>query len=1177
MIDQIRNRITSSEPFLQLTAALKSIQPGSPVHLRGISGSLIAFVAAHIFELRKSHLLLVAADKDRAEQLRDDCAAILGDDRVCLYVSGPAHAAVNLDMSAPIAQIETLRSLLQSTPVLVAATAEALTTMLPPVKQFAERAIELEVNREYPFEELLQKLATIGFLKKDFVEEYGDFAVRGGILDVFPFIGDNPIRFEFWGDSVESVREFDVISQRSIRELQKATIVASLFTKYADSAREPDFADEKEARISIFEYLSNDALLFFDEPMLMEKEIDELQQEGYSNILTWTTIEKFTKDFVRVDHAAIQTSPSKIRIDFQSHSQAPIAGSIKRLIEQIRTYSNQDYAIYLASDTKEESERLDGLIEEELTAPDEPGARSQKLESARLDAEDIIPPREGADEEGSRNEDTLYPISEPQHSVLSGYSPWADKFSSPIKYQHLPEALHSGFIFLPAKIAIFTEHEIFGRLKRRGTTKRKKFKGFTQKEIQQLKRGDFVVHRDYGIGRFAGLQKIIVRGVETEVMKLVYEENDSLYVHLHFIDRVQKYSSQEGHTPKLSKLGGLDWDRLKSRARKKIKDIARDLIKLYARRKHEQGFAFASDTHWQKEMEASFLYEDTPDQAKSTSDVKQDMEQSSPMDRLICGDVGFGKTEVAVRAAFKAVMNSKQVAVLVPTTILAHQHFHTFLNRIGRYSLRVESLTRFRSKKDQKDVLESLKEGKVDVLIGTHRILSKDVTFKDLGLLIIDEEQRFGVASKEKLRQLRASVDTLTLTATPIPRTLQFSLMGARDLSLINTPPRNRIPIQTEIAQFDLQLIHEVIMKELHRNGQVYFVHDRVQNIDLIRSMLEEHIPKARFHVAHGQMKGHELEKAMMDFLEKKYDVLLCTKIIESGIDIPSVNTIIINRADRFGLAELYQLRGRVGRSNIQAYAYLLTPPLSVLPRVTLRRLQAIQEFTELGSGFNLAMRDLEIRGAGNLLGGEQSGFILEMGFELYQRVVEEAVAELKEEEFHELAEKKGENGKKIKGETVIETDVEAFIPDIYIEYDAERLDIYRRLYRCESLEDIHTIQAELKDRFGAYPEEAEHLFQQIELKIIAAKMGFIKVELSGAVLVLHFPPPEEMTFYENANAPFQKIMTSIHGLKPFHPHLKQDGKQLKLIARIKLSENPKERLDEARAFIDTLSVLSMS
>ena len=1055
MIEQIKKRVTDSEPFRQLKATMNSLQPKSLVQLQGISGSLIAFAAAYIFEFQKTQILLVAADRDRAEQFRDDCATLLGDNKVCLYVAEPTHAAMNLDMSAPIAQMETLRALSRSECVVVVASAEALTMKLPPVKQFAERAIELEVNKEYPFEELIQKLVTMSFVKKDFVEEYGDFAVRGGILDIFPFIGDNPIRFEFWGDTVESIREFDVLSQRSIRELQTANVVANLFndhTNAADLSQISDSIDEKETRVSVFEYLSSDALLFFDEPLLIEKEIEELQKEGYSNILNWKMIEKSANGFARFDHTVIQNSQSKIRIDFQSYPQPPIAGSIKRLIEQIRKFSNQGHSVYIACDTKEESERLDGLIEEELTAPDELESSSHILETINRESEDHFPMWEDVEKNKNQNEDNVYLITQSQISNLS----------SSITYQFLPEALHFGFIYPPANIAIFTEHEIFGRLKQRGTTKRKKFKGFTQKELQQLKRGDFVVHQDYGIGRFVGLQKIKVRGVEAEVIKLVYEENDALYVHLNFIDRVQKYSSQEGHTPKLSKLGGSDWDRLKSRARKKIKDIARDLIKLYARRKHERGFAFTSDTHWQKEMEASFLYEDTPDQAKSTMDVKQDMEQQAPMDRLICGDVGFGKTEVAVRAAFKAVMNGKQVAVLVPTTILAHQHFHTFLDRIGRYSVRVESLTRFRPKNEQKEVLEGLKEGRVDILIGTHRLLSKDVVFKDLGLLIIDEEQRFGVASKEKLRQLRASVDTLTLTATPIPRTLQFSLMGARDLSLINTPPRNRIPIQTEIAQFDLQLIHEVIMKELHRGGQVYFVHDRVQNIDLIRTMLEEHIPKARFHVAHGQMKGHELEKAMMDFLEKKFDVLLCTKIIESGIDIPSVNTIIINRADRFGLAELYQLRGRVGRSNIQAYAYLLTPPLSVLPRVTLRRLQAIQEFTELGSGFNLAMRDLEIRGAGNLLGGEQSGFILEMGFEMYQRVVEEAVAELKEEEFNELVEEeKNGNEKKIKVETVIETDIEALIPDIYIEHDTERLDVYRHLYRCESLEEINMMRAE--------------------------------------------------------------------------------------------------------------------
>ena len=1171
MIETIQKKIAESEPFRQLTAITESHRFGNPVQVQGIGGSLMAFVAVHLFTMRQSQMLFIVPDKDHAEQLRDDCALLLGDSVVHLFASGPTHAAKLLEMSAPIAQMETLCALSRSERVLVIASAEALTMKLPGPKRFTERSFELEINKEYPFEHLIQKLTGIGFEKKDFVEEYGDIAVRGGILDIFPFIGDNPIRFEFWGDSIESIREFDVLSQRSIRELQTASIVPSLHSMYPDEDHSPQKTDIREnidRQVSLFEYLSGDALLFFDEPLLIEKEFDELFQEGYSDLLDWKSLETQAHAFTCFDHSIIRNSNCEMCIDFQSHPQPPIGGSVRRLIEQVQKLSNQDNTIYLACDTKEEGERLSELIEEELTAPENQNtsARRSGGESRSKNSQGEI---QNTDEKD--DDENEFVIDDTQSEISPSQSPVSNPLSF-IQYTLLPEALHSGFIYPSAKIAIFTEHEIFGRLKRRGTIKRKKFKGFTQKELQQLVRGDFVVHQDYGIGRFAGLQKIKVRGVEAEVMKLVYEENDALYVHLNFINRVEKYSSQEGHTPKLNKLGGADWDRLKSKARKKIKDIARDLIKLYARRKHEQGFSFAPDTHWQKEMEASFLYEDTPDQAKSTLDVKQDMEQSSPMDRLICGDVGFGKTEVAVRAAFKAVMNGKQVAVLVPTTILAHQHFITFLDRVGRYSVRVESLTRFRAKKEQKEILQALHEGKVDIVIGTHRLLSKDIAFKDLGLLIIDEEQRFGVSAKEKLRQLRANVDTLTLTATPIPRTLQFSLMGARDLSLINTPPRNRIPIQTEIAQFDHQIIHEAIMKELHRGGQVYFVHDRVQNIHLIQSMLEAHVPKARFHVAHGQMKGHELEKAMMDFLERKYDVLLCTKIIESGIDIPTVNTIIINRADRFGLAELYQLRGRVGRSNIQAYAYLLTPPLSVLPRVTLRRLQAIQEFTELGSGFNLAMRDLEIRGAGNLLGGEQSGFILEMGFEMYQRVVEEAVAELKEEEFGELAEGEKEEGKRKKSETAIETDIEALIPDIYIEHDTERLDIYRRLYRCVSHEEVHVMRGELQDRFGEYPEEVEHLFRLVELKITAARIGFIKVELSGELLLLHFPPPEGKEFYEGDEAPFQKIMGRVHELKQFQPHLKQDGKQLKLLAKIPFSEESKLRLNAIYRFLEGLN-----
>ena len=1004
MIEGINKRIIESEPFHQLAATMDTLQPEHPIQMRGISGSLMAFVGAYLFQKLQGQVLLIVPDQERCEQLRDDCATLLDSQLVYMYTAGPSHAGIQLDVSAPIAQVETLRALSKGERILIIASAEALTVKIPASTEFSRRIIEMEVRKEYPFEQLLATLASLGFEKKDFVEEYGDYAVRGGILDVFPFVGDNPIRFEFWGDTIESIREFDALSQRSIRELQTASVVANIYYDFPnnDTTQTINSMVATKFQATLFDYLIPNALVIFDEPLLIEREIDELFQEGYQNIFDWKGINECVKSYRRLLHSTISSHDSSSIIDFRCNPQPPIGGSVKRLVEQIVRLSTDNYSIYLACDTKDEGERLNELIEEELTAPNNNNRELLERDSAS----DLL----GEKSEGGSNPN----IEDTNTSIVDNHSP--------ISYQLLPEALHSGFIFQPAQIAIFTEHQIFGRLKRRGLNKRRKFKGISQKELQQLQRGDFVVHQEYGIGKFAGLQKIKLRDIETEVMKLLYEENDSLYVNINFINRVQKYSSREGYTPKLSKLGSLDWERLKSRARKKIKDIARDLIRLYARRKHEPGFVFSPDTHWQKELEASFIYEDTADQTKATLDVKQDMENPSPMDRLICGDVGFGKTEVAVRAAFKTVMNSKQVALLVPTTILAQQHFNTFLDRVGRYSVCIESLSRFRTKKEQTTILDALKAGRIDILIGTHRILSKDVIFKDLGLLIIDEEHRFGVKAKEKLRQFRAIVDTLTLTATPIPRTLQFSLMGARDLSLINTPPRNRLPIQTEIAQFDLQLIREAIMKEIHRGGQVYFVHDRVQNIDLILAMLEEHIPKVRFHVAHGQMKGHELEKTMMNFLEKKFDVLICTKIIESGIDIPSVNTIIINRADRFGMAELYQLRGRVGRSNVQAYAYLLTPPLSILPRQTLRRLQAIQEFTELGSGFNLAMRDLEIRGAGNLLGGEQSGFILEMGFEMYQRVVEEAVQELKEEEFKELITSVISQTKKT--ETIIETDI---------------------------------------------------------------------------------------------------------------------------------------------------------
>jgi transcription-repair coupling factor (superfamily II helicase) len=1121
MLEDLKKKIAESEPFLRLRQEGSNVTAGRPLTLRGISGSLMAFVISTLYEVRQGQVVLLVPDDDRAEQLRDDCVQLLGEHSVRLYAHGPGHKATSLDMTAPISQVETLKALTNKEAIVVITSAQAIAARVPPMTEFSRRSLEIVSRKEYPFESLLKQLSELGFERKDFVEEYGDYSVRGGILDVFPYVGENPIRIEFWGDAVESIREFDALSQRSIRELHSANIIASL----------QPASDGSEPGISMLEYLAPDALLVIDEPASVQKEIEELFREGVQNLMTWEDISKRAERFPLVFHSILGQPDLSPAINFHSQSQPPVNGSIKVLLRHFNELSAQGLELVLVCDTQSETDRIKELIEEELTAP------------------------AASDEESGTSIDESSAASEP-------------------KYELLTEALHLGFVYPPAQLALFTEHQVFGRLKRRGQARRKKFKGFSQKEAQQLRRGDYVVHVDYGIGKFAGLQKLKVRGVEQEVMRVLYEENDVLYVNLNFVNRVQKYASQEGHLPKLSKLGAPDWERLKARARKRIKDIARGLITLYARRRLEKGFAFAPDTHWQKELEASFMYEDTPDQAKATIDVKGDMELPSPMDRLICGDVGFGKTEVAVRAAFKSVMNGKQVAILVPTTILAQQHYNTFVDRIGRYSVRVESLSRFKSKKEQDYILGGAKDGKVDVLIGTHRLLSKDVQFKDLGLLVIDEEHRFGVTAKEKLRQLRATVDTMTMTATPIPRTLQFSLMGARDLSIINTPPRNRLPILTEIAQFDIQLIREAILKELHRDGQVYFIHDRVHDIEDIQAMLQSKIPEARFHVAHGQMKGHELERAMMDFLEKKYNVLICTKIIESGIDIPSVNTIIINRADRFGLAELYQLRGRVGRSNEQAYSYLLTPPISSLPRVTLRRLQAIQEFTELGSGFNLAMRDLEIRGAGNLLGAEQSGFIMEMGFEMYQRIVEEAVAELKEQEFDKLFEGQPSRPKGIAGETTIDVDIDAYIPDFFIESDSERLDFYRRLYNASTEDDIRGMRDELRDRFGEYPEEVENLFGIVQLKTIASKLGFIKVEILKSQFSLFFPPPEQKSFYESAGgttAPFQAMMALLPGLKRYKAHLKQDGKQLKLLATVTAGDTAQIVFTSAREFLRLL------
>lgn len=1110
MIDKIKLDIYNSEPFQNLKTVLENEQ--HDITVQNLHGSLAAFLAAMVFEIR-GNVLLVTPDKDTAEKIFDDCSLILGAGNVCLFGERPPQDVEHLDLSAPVSQIETLRYLSTGKSCIVVASPHSLVSKLSPPVKFKKNIIELASNQNYDFQKLIDKLYEFQFQRKDFVESYGDFAVRGGILDIFPFVGVNPVRLEFWGNTIESIREFDAISQRSIRQLETASVVPDIHY------------EDVELQCSVFDYLPENTFIILHQSDLIVSEVEELHREGYTNIFDWDYISEKLSQFSTIKNIDLIKHHTK-PIDFSSSAQPAFNKSINRLVDKLSELTFSGYQTYITCDMKEEAERLEELIQEVLT--------KTNFQSRIIG--DASPPK---------------PYWPGQEFLIAEFRKHESKISNNIEYQIITEPFHSGFIYPPAKIALVTEHEIFGRIKQRSTTSRRKFKGISFKELTQLMRGDYVTHIDYGIGKFDGMQKLNVGGTEQEVVRILYREDDTLFLNLNFVNKIQKYSSQEGHSPTLNKLGSKDWELLKQRAKKKIKDIARDLIKLYALRKKETGFAFSTDSHWQKELEASFMYEDTPDQATTTSDIKQDMERNSPMDRLICGDVGYGKTEVAVRAAFKAIMDNKQVGILVPTTILAQQHYNTFKDRLDRYSVKIESLSRFKTKKEQKQTLENLRTGITDVIIGTHRLLSKDVAFRDLGLLIIDEEHRFGVSAKEKLRMLRSTVDTLTLTATPIPRTLHFSLLGARDLSLINTPPRNRLPIITEIVpatnerKFNWEIVREAILKEMHRAGQVYFVHDRVQNIDEIASLIKQHIPEAKIFAAHGQMRGHALEKIMMDFLEKKFDVLVATKIIESGLDIPNVNTIIINRADRFGMAELYQLRGRVGRSNVQAYAYLITPPLNTLPRTSIRKLQSIVEFTELGSGFNLAMRDFEIRGAGNLLGAEQSGYILDMGFETYENILEQAVDELKQEEFKEIFDIKKLSKPKV--DATIDTDIEALIPSFYVERDYERLEIYRRLYKLDDASKINEIRMELKDRFGEYPPEVENLFKLIELRITASNFFLKGVKISKSNLILLLPEYDNQIFYGDSDSIFQKLTRNVVARPELKPHFSETKTQFQL------------------------------
>jgi transcription-repair coupling factor (superfamily II helicase) len=1110
----------------QLTTTQRGEKRTTHITIKNAVGSLKSVVAALAWKHSPKHVLVVAPDDDTAEAVRADLETLIGADSVLWYAESDKKLALDAEQlnTQLVGVTGALTELVAMERACIVAPAHALIFPVPQPKALSQNLLEVRRGEPLKFDEFITTLTTSGFDRKDFVEMQGDVAVRGGLVDVFAPGMENPIRIEFFGDEVDSIREFDPLSQRSIKELATAALITHLFhnDEHSVNATLLDYLPAETVLVEIFPEQITAALHAAHKKNLKDAQKDthgtsrtkgnkNHQPEPEEEPIDTALAEENTRTFLERLQAfrTLEVNPfheAENAITFSASTHPILNASVTALTAEMRRLAALGYTLYCASDGQEQVKRLRDLIESAFEG--NPDSSHAKIAPSLLE-------------------------NDPNSAHASIDDTSAKTFLTAV-------SLAEGFILQEANIALFTEHQVFMRRRANAIAKEKRAhgvkssnQGISLKELQQLRRGDYVVHTDKGVAQFDGLETITVGGAQQESVRLIFAGGDKMFVHLNYINRLQKYSAEESAKPTLTKLGSSEWQRKKERTKKRLKDIARDLITLYAQRKMQRGVEFAPDSLWQKELEASFMYEDTPDQASATRAVKDDMESATPMDRLICGDVGFGKTEVAIRAAFKAVQAGKQVAVLVPTTILAEQHLSSFRDRLERYAVSNACLSRFRTPAEQKEILKRVESGSVDILIGTHRILSKDVKFKDLGLLVVDEEHRFGVSAKEKLRQMRATIDTITLTATPIPRTLNFSLMGARDVSVINTPPRNRLPVKTEITVWNDAKLTMALERELQRGGQIFMVNDRIGDLDVLSQRLSELVPSLRVVIAHGQMSPEELENRMERFMERKADVLLATKIIESGIDIPNANTMIIHNSDNFGLAELYQLRGRVGRSNAQAYCYLLIPPPQALSRTALRRLQAMEEFSDLGSGFKLAMRDMEIRGAGNLLGAEQSGFIDDIGFELYQKILDEAVQELKEGEFAEIfAHEQRQRGRKhvvtehgevmddidlpINDEMTVETDGDAMLPKTYIASEVERYELYKKLFRSVSMEETETIVSEMRDRFGALPPEALRLMDAVHLRIAALPCSFAHVSLKAGKLVCEFPPEDHTTFYTN-------------------------------------------------------------
>jgi transcription-repair coupling factor (superfamily II helicase) len=1073
------------------------------IFLQHLNGSVPAFVLQTIFTHEKTNQwnhIVVLNDAEEAAYFFNSIESVTEAMDLFYFPSSfkTPHNFNFLNPSHVMLRTEALTKIsMGGNKKIIVTYPEALFEKVILPKTLQKNIIQIKTNDSIDLNAMMQQFIDYGFERTDFVYEPGQFALRGGIFDIYSFGNEKPYRIELFGEEVDSIRLFDPATQLSERKLLQVNIIPNVTTQFEDTEKIP-----------LIEFMNSNTILWVkDWNVIKQRGMD--QWESLNDFLTHTANNKPIElgdahikhtqldDFDTVENAeasllnstiiewGFQANIAKEVISFNTQVQPSFNRQFQLLIANLQELEKKGYALFIFAEQAKQLERL--------------------------------------------------------HAIFTD-------LKTEIQFTPVVKNIHEGFIDHDHKIVCYTDHQIFQRYhKYKVKQAYSKSKAITLRTLRDMQPGDYVTHIDHGVGVYSGLQKIDVNGLMQEAVRIIYKDSDILYVNINSLHKISKYTGKEGAPPKINKLGSDAWVKLKDKTKAKVKEIAFDLIKLYAQRKAQAGFAFTPDNYMQYELEASFIYEETLDQAKAIADVKKDMETPSPMDRLVCGDVGFGKTEVAIRAAFKAAIDGKQVALLVPTTILAFQHYKTFVDRLKDFPITVDYLNRFKSAAQKKETIEKVKQGKVDILVGTHGILGKDVVFKDLGLMIIDEEQKFGVGHKEKLKTLRATVDCLTLTATPIPRTLHFSLMGARDLSIINTPPANRQPIHTEVQVFNEDIIREAIYYEAERGGQVFFIHNRVQGLSEMCAIIQRLCPDLSIGFAHGQLEGHQLEEKILDFIEKRYDVLVCTNIVESGVDIANVNTIIINNAHQFGLSDLHQLRGRVGRSNKKAFCYLLAPPISTLPDDSRKRLLTLEQFSELGSGFQIAMRDLDIRGAGNLLGGEQSGFMVEIGFEMYQKILAEAVRELKRSDFQELFQEEISKQDDYVQDCTIDTDLEIMIPDIYVESIGERLSLYTRLDQSENDEELDLLHGEMVDRFGPMPKSVEDLFTTVKCRRIAIALGFEKLTLKDETVRCFFINRPDAPYFESDT--FKQLLLFAQTAMNT-AHFKQAGKNFILIIK---------------------------